>query len=174
MNLEHGIAKGRQIHLKALDIGASADTIAQEYRVLVNSPYSKHSVVRPEAVDLQVLTWENPLPRRPSDVDPNAYIQVVVIGGFAINTVELGSEITELLKYSNKIVGIAHPDAPQSKITPRTSPFNDFYTFQNSGTPYMKRSKRSCTRAFWMADAPSRSWAFPRARQSPRKLWQQM
>lgn len=131
--IEQAIQKSRQVRLKALDIGASADTTAQEYRVRIDKPYLEQSVVRPESVDLQVLAWENPKPERPPQVDLNAHIQFVVIGGFAINAVELGSEITELLKYSNKIVGIAHPDAPQSTITPRTSPFNDLRTFQNSG-----------------------------------------
>ncbi len=133
MTIEHNVQKSRQIHFKALDIGASADTTAQEYRVHIDKPYSEQSVVRPESVNLQVLAWENKTPERPPELDQKAHIQFVVIGGFAINAVELGSEITELLKYSNKIVGIAHPDAPQSKIIPRTSPFNDLSTFQNSG-----------------------------------------
>lgn len=133
MTAELAIQESRQIHLKALDIGASSDTTAQEYRIRIDKPYSEQSVVRPESVNMQILKWENPTPKRPPELDQNANIQIVVIGGFAINAVELGSEITELLKYSNKIVGIAHPDAPQSKITPRTSPFNDLRTFQNSG-----------------------------------------
>lgn len=133
MTAELTIQKSRQIHFKALDIGASADTTAQEYRIRIDKPYSEQSIVRPESVNLQVLAWENPTPERPPELNQNANIQIVVVGGFAINAVELGSEITELLKYSNKIVGIAHPDAPQSKIAPRTSPFNDLRTFQNSG-----------------------------------------
>lgn len=131
--IEQSIQKSRLIHFKALDIGASVDTSAQEYHVRIDKPYSQQSVVRPESVNLQVLAWENPKPERPPTLDQHAHIQLVVIGGFAINAVELGSEITELLKYSNKIVGIAHPDAPQSNISPKTSPFNDLSTFQNSG-----------------------------------------
>lgn len=133
MAIEQNIKPARTIHLKALDIGASADTTAKEYRVRIDRPYAERSVVRPESVDLQVLTWENQKPERPTGIDKNARIQIVVIGGFAINAVELGSEITELHKYADTIVGIAHPDAPQSKITPKTSPFNDLKTFQSSG-----------------------------------------
>lgn len=133
MAAEQLIHRSGQIHFKALDIGASADSTAQEYRIHIDKPYAEQSVVRPESVDLQVLVWENQEPERPPTLDQQANIQIVVIGGFAINAVELGSEITQLLRYSNKIVGIAHPDAPQSTITPKTSPFNDIRTFQNSG-----------------------------------------
>lgn len=142
MTIEHNVQKSRQIHFKALDIGASADTTAQEYCVRIDKPYSEQSVVRPESVDLQVLTWENKTPERPPELDQNVPIQLVVVGGFAINAVELGSEITELLKYSNRIVGIAHPDAPQSKISPKTSPFNDLSTFQNSGIAVYETVKK--------------------------------
>ena len=140
--IEQALQKSRQFHFKALDIGASADTIAQEYHVRIDKPYSEQSVVRPESVNLQVLAWENEKPERPPTLDQHAHIQLVVIGGFAINAVELGSEITELLKYSNKIVGIAHPDAPQSKISPRASPFNDLSTFQNSGIAVYETVKK--------------------------------
>lgn len=140
--VERTIQKTQQIHFKALDIGASRDTIAQEYRVRIDKPYAQQSVVRPESVDLQVLMWENLTPERPPELNQNAHIQVVVIGGLAINAVELGSEITELLKYANKIVGIAHPDAPESHITPRTSPFNDVRTFQNSGIALYETVKK--------------------------------
>ena len=131
--VEHDIQKTQHIHFKAIDIGASEDTTAQEYRVRIHKPYAVDSLVRPESVDLQVLVWENPKPEKLPEINHNNPIQIVIIGGFAINPVEVGSEITQLLKYSNKIVGIAHPDAPQSKISPNKSPFNEINTFQNSG-----------------------------------------
>lgn len=140
--IEQDIQKTSLIHFKALDIGASADTSAQECRVRIDKPYSEQSAVRPESVNLQVLAWENEKPKRPPTLDQHAHIQLIVIGGFAINAVELGSEITELLKYSNKIVGIAHPDAPQSKISPKVSPFNDLSTFQNSGIAVFETVKK--------------------------------
>lgn len=95
----------------------------------VAHPYVPESHEKPLRAEIETLIWNNP----ESKAKPGEKVQYVVMGGMNINAVEVHPVLAMLTNHADTVVGVAHPDAPQSRIIPHESPFNDKKSFANSG-----------------------------------------
>lgn len=92
-------------------------------------PHVPDSHEKPLRAEIETLIWNNP----DSEAKQGEKVQYVVMGGMNANAVEVHPILAMLTNHADTIVGVAHPDAPPSRIVPHDSPFNDELSFANSG-----------------------------------------
>lgn len=95
----------------------------------IPNPHVPESHENPLRAEIETLIWKNP----ENKDKPGEKVQYIVMGGMNANFTESYLVGAMLTNHADTIVGIAHPDAPQSKIIPHDSPFNDERSFANSG-----------------------------------------
>lgn len=104
--------------------------MAFERKVIgIPHPHVPQSKEKPIRAEVETLRWHNP----ESKAKPGEKVQVLLMGGMNINMTEVHPVAAMFTNFADTIVGVAHPDAPQSKIIPHDSPFNDEKSFANSG-----------------------------------------
>ncbi|KKS95653.1 MAG: hypothetical protein UV73_C0015G0028 [Candidatus Gottesmanbacteria bacterium GW2011_GWA2_43_14] len=109
----------------------------------VEAPTGQH-------VSLKTATWrrsESPMmkdfeemgvPRHGDGSPHQADGQVVFLSGFGTRSLDWPTAFEGLGMYWDTVVGLDHPDAPTSSITPRERPLNDEKSFYNSGSVILR------------------------------------
>lgn len=116
------------VHLRPENTGG-IEMSFQRKMIGIPHPHVPESHEKPLRAEIETLIWNNP----DSEAKPGEKVQYVVMGGMNANAVEVHPILAMLTNHADTVVGVAHPDAPPSRIVPHDSPFNDERSFANSG-----------------------------------------
>lgn len=106
--------------------------IFERQEVSIHNPFVPESVEKPKQADVEALIW-NKDKEGVEGTEVTKKMQYVVMGGFAINAVEVHTILSALMNHADTVVGVAHMSSPQTKLDPPETPFNDELSFANSG-----------------------------------------